>query len=167
MLAEHSWDEAFAPQMSITRDCAGSTIRHGAPWRSLKALALDGLDRAVKRGAAGRGAGGGAALGGSGARRAALRLLGTLRREEGHDLLREAALIAERSSARLEHAKALVALGSALRRAGQRSQSREPLRRGLELAARCGASPLAERARTELLGAGGRPAATRLAAPSR
>lgn len=58
--------------------------------------------------------------------------------------------ITEGSPARLKHAKALVALGSALRRAGKRSAVRESLRQGLELAAYCGATPLADQARTEL-----------------
>ena len=63
----------------------------------------------------------------------------------------------EPSQARLEHARALVELGSAMRRANRRSEAREPLRRGLELATACGASPLAERAETELLASGARP----------
>jgi class 3 adenylate cyclase/DNA-binding CsgD family transcriptional regulator len=77
--------------------------------------------------------------------------------EDGLTLLREAVAELEPSQARLEHAKALVELGAALRRANQRSESREPLRQGLELATRCGATPLAERAETELLATGARP----------
>lgn len=46
-------------------------------------------------------------------------------------------------------------LGAALRRAGQRAESRETLRRAL--AHRCGAFALTERAGTELAAAGGRP----------
>ncbi|MGD0197590.1 MAG: AAA family ATPase [Solirubrobacteraceae bacterium] len=61
------------------------------------------------------------------------------------------------SPARLEHARALVELGAARRRRGQRAAAREPLRQGLELAARCGATRLAERARTELTATGARP----------
>jgi DNA-binding CsgD family transcriptional regulator len=48
-------------------------------------------------------------------------------------------------------------LGAALRRNGQRSNAREPLRRALELAHRCGATALVERAHAELLGTGARP----------
>jgi class 3 adenylate cyclase/DNA-binding CsgD family transcriptional regulator/tetratricopeptide (TPR) repeat protein len=77
--------------------------------------------------------------------------------EDGLALLREAVAVLAPSQARLEHAKALVELGAALRRANQRSESREPLRQGLELATRCGAAPLAERAETELLATGARP----------
>ena len=51
----------------------------------------------------------------------------------------------------------MVELGSALRRANRRSEAREPLRRGLELATVCGAVPLAELAETELLATGARP----------
>jgi DNA-binding CsgD family transcriptional regulator len=60
----------------------------------------------------------------------------------------------ERSPARLELARALVSLGEALRRAGHRAESREPLRKGYELARQCGASALAETARTELRASG-------------
>jgi DNA-binding CsgD family transcriptional regulator len=72
------------------------------------------------------------------------------------DRLREAAKILERSPARLEHARALVDLGAALRRSNRRAEAREVLQDGLELASRCGARGLAERARTELVAAGGR-----------
>jgi hypothetical protein len=77
--------------------------------------------------------------------------------ERGLRDLREAAELLAASGARLEHARALVELGAALRRANQRSAAREPLRTGLDLAYRCGATPLAQRARAELLAAGARP----------
>ena len=71
-------------------------------------------------------------------------------------LLREAVGVLEGSPARLEHARALVDLGAALRRANRRADARRELRAGLDLASRCGAWALAERARTELRAAGGR-----------
>ncbi len=74
------------------------------------------------------------------------------------ELLREAADVLERSPARLEHARALTDLGAALRRAGRRAEAQPVLERGLRLAERCGAPPLAELARTELRAAGGRSA---------
>jgi DNA-binding CsgD family transcriptional regulator len=77
--------------------------------------------------------------------------------DEGIALLREAVAVLEPSEARFEYARALVELGAALRRANHRADSREPLRRGLEQATRCGAAPLAERAETELLATGARP----------
>jgi DNA-binding CsgD family transcriptional regulator len=94
-----------------------------------------------------------------------LRLGGTLRHEDGHEFLREAVAVAEGSPARLEHAKALVALGSLLRRTRRRADAREPLARGFELANRCGASGLAEWAKTELYAAGGRPRREALSGP--
>lgn len=63
----------------------------------------------------------------------------------------------ERSEARLELARALVDLGGALRRDGRRRECQKPLRRGLDLAHHGGVSPLAERARAELLATGARP----------
>jgi DNA-binding CsgD family transcriptional regulator len=71
--------------------------------------------------------------------------------------LREAVEILERSSVRLEHARALVELGALLRRDGQRTQARPPLRSGLDLARACGATPLAERAYHELRATGASP----------
>jgi DNA-binding CsgD family transcriptional regulator/Tfp pilus assembly protein PilF len=77
--------------------------------------------------------------------------------QRGIELLRQAVRVLEGSGARLEHARAMADLGAALRRAGQRAESREILRAALDLAHRCGALALTERARTELAAAGGRP----------
>ncbi|HEY2055883.1 MAG TPA: AAA family ATPase, partial [Solirubrobacterales bacterium] len=77
--------------------------------------------------------------------------------EEGIAMLGEAVAALAASPARLEHARALVELGAALRRANRRLEARERLREGLELAHRCGAHPLSERAREELRAAGARP----------
>lgn len=88
----------------------------------------------------------------------ALRIAGLLRGgEAGLELLHEAVEVLERSPARVARAHALVELGAALRRAGRRSQALDPLRRGLDLAYRCGAPPLAERAHRELVVLGARP----------
>ena len=73
------------------------------------------------------------------------------------DALREAADVLADSPARLDHARCLVDLGAALRRANQRTAARDPLRDGLELARRCGADALVRRAHDELVVAGGRP----------
>ena len=72
----------------------------------------------------------------------------------GLALLRDAVEHLERSPARLLLAEALVAHGAALRRAGDRALAREPLRRGLDIAAASGARPLAEQARQELTATG-------------
>jgi predicted ATPase/DNA-binding CsgD family transcriptional regulator len=68
--------------------------------------------------------------------------------------LRDAVSQLEKSPARLELARALVDLGAAIRRAGQRRDSREPLERGYELARDCGADPLATSASQELAASG-------------
>ncbi len=77
--------------------------------------------------------------------------------ERGIELLREAVTHLERSGARLEHARALVRLGAAIRREGHRTEAREPLRAGLDIAGRLGATALGDTARQELLAAGARP----------
>ena len=78
------------------------------------------------------------------------------RRRRDVDRLREAVEVLAGSPARLEHARALTDLGAALRRGNARADARVALQEGLELAERCGARPVAERARTELRAAGGR-----------
>ena len=70
------------------------------------------------------------------------------------DVLRSAVDLLERSPARLEHARACITFGGALRRRGQRVESRAVLREGYELARRCGAVALAETARAELRASG-------------
>lgn len=77
--------------------------------------------------------------------------------QNGLAYLHEAVKVLESSPARLEHAKALIELGAALRRSGQRIESRQHLRRGVELAQICGATPLAQRGWTELRATGARP----------
>ena len=84
-----------------------------------------------------------------------LRVLGTL--TDDLEPLHEATEVLEASTARLEHAKALAALGSALRRARRPTDAREPLRRALELAGVCGADALAAHVRAELHASGARP----------
>jgi DNA-binding CsgD family transcriptional regulator len=72
--------------------------------------------------------------------------------------LLEAALDAlERSEKALARGLVLVELGATLRRAGTPRAARDPLRHGLDLAERCGATVLAQRARKELEAAGSRP----------
>lgn len=71
--------------------------------------------------------------------------------------LEEAVSVLASSDARLEQARALVDLGSLLRRAGARTAARERLAEGMDLAHRCGATALVDRAREELRLAGARP----------
>jgi DNA-binding CsgD family transcriptional regulator len=88
----------------------------------------------------------------------ALRALGILEgaTPAGIDLLQQSVALLEDAPARLEHARSLIELGGALRRANQRSDSRMPLVAGLRLAHRCGAQRLSRRALQELQSAGGR-----------
>jgi DNA-binding CsgD family transcriptional regulator len=89
---------------------------------------------------------------------AALRAAGLVSTgNEGIALLTESIEVLADSPAKLEHAKSRTELGAALRRANRRSEAREQLRRGVELATICGATPLAARAEAELLATGARP----------
>jgi ATP/maltotriose-dependent transcriptional regulator MalT len=127
-------------------------------WRSLKAEALDRIDRREEALALAReelevtrAFGAPSWLGRT------LRVLGTLEGDDGLGNLREAVTVLDGSTARLEHAKALAALGFSLRRARKPTEARDPLRRALELATACGAEPLAEQVRSELRASGARP----------
>jgi DNA-binding CsgD family transcriptional regulator len=85
----------------------------------------------------------------------ALRLLAEL---EGGDepRLREAAEVLSGSLCRLEHAKALAALGRTVRLSRRPAEAREPLAQALEIAESCGATVLARDVRAELHAAGAR-----------
>jgi DNA-binding CsgD family transcriptional regulator/tetratricopeptide (TPR) repeat protein len=76
--------------------------------------------------------------------------------------LREAVDVLSRTDAQLELARAEVELGAALRRSGARVEAREVLRVGLDRASRCGAEPLLEHGREELVAAGARPRRERI-----
>jgi DNA-binding CsgD family transcriptional regulator len=158
LTAEGRAEEAVAVADDLRRHCEAIPDPARLWWRSLKAGALHRLDRreeaielaraemAVTR-----------AFGAPWSLGRTLRVLGTLEGDEGLDRLREAVEVLEGSPARLEHAKALAALGSALRRARMPTEARVPLRRALELAGVCGAEGLAEHVRSELYAAGSRP----------
>jgi len=85
--------------------------------------------------------------------------------ERGLELLRKSVTVLETSQAALEHGRSRVELGAALRRAGQRTEAREELRRGLDLVSACGATAVARQAREELTTAGARPRRERLTGP--
>jgi DNA-binding CsgD family transcriptional regulator len=96
----------------------------------------------------------------------ALSVCGTL--DSGEDALyslRQAVEILERSPARLEHARALVNLGTGLRIRGQRNHARETLTQALDIAHRLHAVALADLARTELVATGARPRRHALSGP--
>src|SRR4029077_867303 len=72
----------------------------------------------------------------------------------GVQALRDSVAVLEHAEGRLEHARSLLALGAALRRAGIRTEARDVLRVALDETSRLGASGLADRAHEELVTAG-------------
>ncbi|MEJ7875945.1 MAG: AAA family ATPase [Solirubrobacterales bacterium] len=87
----------------------------------------------------------------------ALRARGLAKRAEGLDDLREAVTVLKPTQSRREYTLALIDLGSALRRAGERREAREHLAEGLDIAQRSGAARLAGIAHDELRVAGAKP----------
>jgi DNA-binding CsgD family transcriptional regulator len=163
LLAEGRPEEALAYADEYELHAAWKRHPRYVPWRSLKAQALDRLGRADEAAelAAGeleiaRGWGSPGTVGRS------LRVLGTILRADGIEPLEEACELLERAPARLEHAKALAALGAALRHWRKPTDAREPLRRALELADACGAQPLVDAVRAEIYATGARPRTTAL-----
>ena len=128
-------------------------------WRSAAALALAALQRpgparvmAEEELVDARRFGVGEAQG------ASLRTLGlVLGGADGIGALRQSVAVLEHAEGRLEHARSLLELGSALRRAGIRTEARDVLRAALDESARIAAGGLADRAHDELVAAGARP----------
>jgi DNA-binding CsgD family transcriptional regulator len=81
-------------------------------------------------------------------------------------LLERSVEVLRSSPARLEHVRALVDLGAALRRANRRADAREPLSLALDLAERGGMKLLGRRAHAELLGTGARPRRSAVSGPA-
>jgi DNA-binding CsgD family transcriptional regulator len=75
----------------------------------------------------------------------------------GTDLLRRAVRVLAQTDARLEHARAVVELGSRKLRGDDLGAARELLAEGMDQAHRCRAQALVEQAHGELLSAGARP----------
>jgi DNA-binding CsgD family transcriptional regulator len=159
-LAQRDPDEALrmARYGELLAAC-GSTNPAMSSWRSETALALAALGReAEARELADEQLRLARAYGAAQPTAAALRTIARLADPETRlEPLREAVALLESSPAKLEYAKTLVELGSALRVSGERREAREPLRRGLEIATDCGAHAIAQHARAELVAAGGRP----------
>ncbi len=76
---------------------------------------------------------------------------------DGIEMMQRAVALLSTTPARLELARALVSLGATLRRHGSVIDARSTLSQAMDLAYRCGATGLAERARDELMLAGSRP----------
>jgi DNA-binding CsgD family transcriptional regulator len=87
-------------------------------------------------------------------------------RDHAIGLLEEAVGEAQRSESRVAQMAALVELGGARRRAGQRAAAREPLRAAIDLADRSGAAAFGDRARDELRATGARPRRELLSGPA-
>jgi ATP/maltotriose-dependent transcriptional regulator MalT len=77
--------------------------------------------------------------------------------QRGLQLLDAAVQTLEGSGSRLEHARALVELGAAIRREGRPTEARAPLAQGMETAEACGATALTAQALDELRASGARP----------
>jgi DNA-binding CsgD family transcriptional regulator/tetratricopeptide (TPR) repeat protein len=160
-LLEHAPEQALADFQTII-DVAlagGATTPTWLPARSLAALCLHQLGRDAEaltvveeelELARGWGAPVGIAV--------SLRTLGMVEGGPGGLAnLEEAVRILEPAPARLEHARALVELGAALRRANRRTEARERLHDGAEIAHRIGALALVGQANEELAATGARP----------
>lgn len=151
--------ERFLEAGTIAAETLGPVSPGVLPWRSQAALVaaqLGDRDRANQLAAEeldlARAVGAARPLG------VALRAQGLLADKDHQiDLLREAVQVLAGSPSRLEHVRALVDLGAALRREGHRSDARQPLTEALDLAHSGGALALAERSRQEIVMAGGRP----------
>jgi DNA-binding CsgD family transcriptional regulator len=152
---------AVADLLAAGERCALWDVANPAmvPWRSSAALSLSRLgehERAKEL--ADEEVGLAEQWGSARALGVALRVAGTVRAgEDGLELLRRAVAVLDSSSALLERARARTELGAAVRRAGRRVEARGLLRDGLDLAQRVGGVAVADRAREELVVAGGRP----------
>ena len=163
LLAEGRAEEALASAEVLRVQAGWRRHPRYVPWRSLKAKALDRLGRqpealvlATEELEIAREWGSPGTVGRS------LRVLGVVERGAGLDHLKEACELLAGVPARLEQAKALAALGEALRRERRPTEAREPLRQALELAEICGATALVERTRAEIYATGARPRTTAL-----
>jgi DNA-binding CsgD family transcriptional regulator len=164
LVAEGRWEDALATAAELERRFGHYTSPAAGRWRSLAAEALERLgrhDEALARAREELAAA--EAWGAAGALGNALRVLGLLEGPAGLERLEQAVAVLEGSPARLQHAKALAALGAALRRERRPTEARLPLRRALELAVACDAPGLAEHARSELYATGARPRTDALA----
>jgi DNA-binding NarL/FixJ family response regulator len=166
-LAQHHPEQALADARLAAARAAELGVCHPvfASWRAEAAEALAILgDPAQARRLAREQAELSEQLGSPGARGAALRLLARTEADPV-PLLEQAVETLAVSPARLEHTRALLALGAALRRANRRADARAPLRRALEQADQGGMLLLAGRAREELSAIGARPRRSALSGP--
>lgn len=163
LVEQNKNDEALAVAESIETAGMDEMIENPAwlPWRSLKAEALDGLDRTdealalveAEVGAARRW-GAPKALG------RALRVHGQLLRRKGTAQIVESVEVLKDSPAILEYGWSLAALGTALRHERKAVEAREPLGEALQIAVSTGARGLEKHVRDELAASGAAPRAS-------
>jgi DNA-binding NarL/FixJ family response regulator len=160
-LAQHRPEDALHDLLAAAEHWRQLSVQHPvlAGWRGEATEALTRLgDHPTAARLATEQLGLAERLGTPAARGIALRALArTAPASERVGLLEHAVKILADSQAQLEHARALVELGSALRRANRRADARKPLRRALDLTSRWGMRLLAARATDELKAAGARP----------
>lgn len=160
------WDEALAAARKQAELCGWRTNPAFAQTLSLEARALDGLGRREQAlEVTGRELEAAQAWGAPGTIGRVLRVRGEILREAGMEDLERAVELLEASPMKLELARALAALGSAIRLARKPTEAREPLRRALELAEVCSASALSTHVRAELHATGARPRSSALSGP--
>jgi DNA-binding NarL/FixJ family response regulator len=162
-LAAHRADHATAMHelLEVGRLHAELLIDNPAvlPWRSEAALAAHALGEAdLADRLAGEELELAERFGAPRAIGAARRATGLIRRgPDGLRSLQAAVEVLAASAAEVEHARALADLGAAIRRSGSPAAARPLLKDALDRATATGAAIIAERARTELRMAGGRP----------
>jgi DNA-binding NarL/FixJ family response regulator len=166
-LAQHRHTDAHADLVAAADRWSELGIRHPclAAWRiaACEALAARG-DLAAARGLAEEHLELAEQVALPGPRGAGLRALArTAQHDAAIVLLEQAVDTLAGSPSQLEHVRALVELGAALRRANRREAARRPLRQALDLADRGGMRLLARRARHELRAAGAKPRRAALA----
>jgi DNA-binding CsgD family transcriptional regulator len=160
-LAQGRFAEAAADLRECGRRCAawGATGPVLAPWRAHLALALlGGGERDAAASVAADAVALARAWGVPSLLAEGLRVEGLVTGgPAGLALLREAAATADAGESPLERAHARTALGGALRRAGRRSEARQPLREAVDIALATGARAVAGTAHEELVAAGAKP----------
>jgi DNA-binding SARP family transcriptional activator/DNA-binding CsgD family transcriptional regulator len=162
LVAEERYEEAIECSLELERRFPHWNYPPGSLWRGFRALALHALGRADEAAAVAAGelelARASGAPGGLGR---ALRIAGTVRGDDGFAHLWEALDVLDGSTSRLEHARALAALGAQLRRSGLAAEAHDHLTRALELAEVLSAGSVASFARSELVASGVEPSVER------
>jgi DNA-binding CsgD family transcriptional regulator len=164
LLAEGRYEEAVEAADEMARRFPHWSFPPASRWRAHKALALGSLGRvdeavevASEEVSLARACGAPTGLG------RALRVLGTVQGADGFSSLWEALDVLEGTPSRLEHARALAALGAQLRRSDVAAEAQTHLVHALEVAEACGAGSVASFVRGELESSGVSPS---VSAPS-